>query len=63
LKINDVSSRVVAKLVDGEKNAITFNLSLNSMNNFGHQVASGSYYYVLKLNDSASITRKMLLLK
>jgi len=63
LSIFDVTGRLVTTLVNGQKNAGLHNIVWNGKDRFAKTVSSGSYYLILKQNRSATVSRKMLLLK
>ncbi len=61
LKIYDVLGNEVATLIDEFKNAGSYEIEFNSLT-VGRNLASGVYYYQLKVNELVS-TKKMVLIK
>jgi hypothetical protein len=62
LRIYDASGRLVRTLADGPYDSGQHEEVWNGLDNSGHRVASGVYFYVLETGNK-SYTRKMLLLK
>jgi hypothetical protein len=58
LKVYNVLGQTIATLVDGEKEAGSFKVSLN-----GESLASGMYIYRLSTDGGRSESRRMMLLK
>ena len=62
LVIYNIIGQEVITLVNSEQWAGKYNVRWNGTNQYGSQVATGTYFYVLKTNNNQSI-KKMLLLK
>lgn len=62
IKIYDILGRLVKTLVNTEMLAGKFNVVWDGDNQFGHKVASGTYFYQV-INGSNVISKKMLLIK
>jgi hypothetical protein len=62
LVIYNIIGQEVATLVNTEQWAGKYSVRWNGTNQYGSQVATGTYFYVLKTNNNQSI-KKMLLLK
>ncbi len=58
LTIHDITGRIIKTLVSGKKDAGSYNVSFNA-----EDLASGIYFYKLKIGDKFSQTKKFLLLK
>ncbi|NLT51488.1 MAG: T9SS type A sorting domain-containing protein [Ignavibacteria bacterium] len=63
LKVYDILGREVATLVNEKKSAGTYTIKWDGTNSSGKQVSSGMYFYQLKIGDSYTETKKMLLVK
>jgi flagellar hook assembly protein FlgD len=62
LAIYNIIGQEVITLVNSEQWAGKYSVRWNGTNQYGSQVATGTYFYVLKTNNNQSI-KKMLLLK
>ncbi|MBT3254309.1 MAG: T9SS type A sorting domain-containing protein [Candidatus Marinimicrobia bacterium] len=62
ISIYDVLGHAVRNLVDKQQNAGSYKISWNGLDDEGHTVNSGMYFYKLSV-DNFSQTRKMLFLK
>ena len=62
LKIYDVAGKLVRVLVDGEREADHYQVVWDGRNNDGVRVASGVYFYRLKVRDFTR-TKKLVLMK
>ncbi|MBI5836024.1 MAG: T9SS type A sorting domain-containing protein [Candidatus Eisenbacteria bacterium] len=62
LNVLDVSGRVVRSLVDGKKDAGEYSIAFDGKDANGASLASGVYFYRLKIGDFES-NKKMLMLK
>jgi hypothetical protein len=62
VKVYNVAGRLVKTLVDGVKPPGEYEVAWNGRNENGHQVASGIYFYKLKVSDYVE-TKKMVLLR
>lgn len=60
--VYDVNGSKITELVNNYQNAGTYEVTWNGKNDFGKQVASGTYIYQINAGDF-SRTRKMILLK
>ncbi|OGU72939.1 MAG: hypothetical protein A2V93_05420 [Ignavibacteria bacterium RBG_16_34_14] len=60
--ICDINGQKVTELVNNFQNAGTYEVTWNGKNDFGQQVASGTYIYSIKAGDY-KVSKKMLLLK
>ena len=63
ISIYDINGNSVATLIDTYLNAGPHSVTWNDLNNSGHPVSSGIYFYRLSTQAQGSVTRKMLLLK
>jgi len=63
LYIYDVAGRLVARPVDGMLKAGPHHITWDGTNMRGQQVASGVYFYRLRVAGRSSLTKKMVLLK
>ena len=62
IQIYDIMGSLVSELVNGKKNAGSYNVVWNGKNSHGKQTASGIYLYRVQLNAKIK-TAKMLLMK
>lgn len=62
LKVYDIKGELVSELVNEFKNVGTYEATWNGRNQFGSQVASGTYVYTLQAGDLVE-SKKMILLK
>ncbi len=62
LHIYDILGRKIRELISERKTAGAYTVSWNGRNDAGAQVASGSYFYKLKV-DGSQLTGKMVLIK
>jgi hypothetical protein len=62
LKLYDAAGRLVRTLFDGERDAGTFSVDWNGLDDRGHEVANGVYFYMLS-TDEASAVRKLSLVR
>ena len=63
MKIFDISGRLVRKLVDGEPGTGYHAVIWDGRNRSGAVVASGIYFYRIKIGSEFSKTNKMILLR
>ena len=62
LTIHDVSGRTVRTLVNAKRDAGEYSAIFDGKDEVGRELASGAYFYRLKVGDFES-NRKMLMLK
>ncbi len=62
LKIYNVAGQLVRTLVDGVKDAGSYNIAWDGMNDRGGAVASGIYFYKMETKDFSQ-TKKMVMLR
>jgi hypothetical protein len=62
LKIYDINGRIVRHLVNQSKQAGTYNVSWDGLDQYGNQLSSGIYYYLLEAGNYKD-AKKMTLLK
>lgn len=63
LSIYDVSGRLVRNLADGVLSAGSHKLLWDGLDDSGHELASGTYFYQLRVNGEAVGTQKAAILK
>jgi hypothetical protein len=62
LEVFDIKGRMIKKLVDGRQNAGVYSVIWNGIDENGHQVSSGIYFYRITAG-SYRATKKMILMK
>ncbi len=60
--VYDVQGRLIATLLDADRNAGTYDVTWNGRDAAGQQVASGTYIYRLTM-DGQAVSRKMVMVK
>jgi len=63
LSIYDMAGRVIKNLVNENKKADNYQVNWNASNDLNHKLASGVYYYQLKVDNKVVDTKSMILIK
>ena len=61
MEVYDLSGRKIRTLINGRRNIGDGEVVWDGRNDFGEEVASGTYFYQLRINAETAVTRKMLL--